>query len=66
MLRQLRNYFPDSRLKEPTSEPIINQFLASPDRSADVSFDDFLKLLMAVQRPDTPSDGSSKLIQANH
>lgn len=51
MLRQLKNYFPDSRLNSPESEAIIGEFLSNPDKSASMPFDDFVRLLVKVQKP---------------
>lgn len=57
LLRQLKNYFPDSGMNRPEARSISEAFGSNMEPTAEVAFEDFLKLLIAIQRPDgTPLD----------
>lgn len=63
-IRQLKNFFPDSKLNGPESPAVLDRYLNGPDQLANVSMDEFLKMLSAVERPSgLPFDDSTQLGQ---
>lgn len=51
-IRQIKNFFPDSKLNDPTSEAILERFKANNEQTTDVAIEDFLRLLSSIERPE--------------
>lgn len=50
-IRQLKNYFPDSKLNDAGSQQMVDKFAASTNDQAEISMEEFLRLLMSVEKP---------------